>query len=120
MAILTTWPPPKVIPGSCAVRSNELQTMVWHCHSLFKNLFAAPHTCLHKHAAEAHAKMLLSTITTMDRKVNSKDNLQNIYEVKYNFISLPRAVQLLSTYGSARNIQEGGIDGEGVVKMLRP
>mgnify|MGYP000346985810 FL=1 len=48
------------------------------------------------------------------------ENQPNLYEAKYNFISIPRAVRLLSTYGSARNIQEGGTDGEGVVKMLRP
>lgn len=52
--------------------------------------------------------------------MHCNENLPNIYEVKYNFISLPRAVHLLSTFGSARNIQEGGIDGEGVAKMLRP
>jgi hypothetical protein len=52
--------------------------------------------------------------------MNAADNLPNLYESKYNFISLPRAVRLLRTYGSARNIQEGGMDGEGIVKMLRP
>ena len=52
--------------------------------------------------------------------MNVDEKLPNIYESKYNFISLPRAVRLLRIYGSARNIQEGGTDGEGIVKVLRP
>jgi hypothetical protein len=114
------WPPPAQIPSACAITSKQLQTMLWHCHALFKNMFAAPHCPSHQHAADAHAKMLLSTLTELDRTLHACENLPNIYEVKYNFISLPRAVRLLAVYGSARNIQEGGIDGEGVVKMLRP
>lgn len=114
------WPPPESIPSSCSVHVEDLQNMVWHCHTLFKNLFAAPHQPAHLHAADGHAKLLLSTITRLDRLMHPHESLPNLYEVKYNFISLPRAVSLLSVHGSARNIQEGGTDGEGVVKMLRP
>jgi hypothetical protein len=49
-----------------------------------------------------------------------KVNQLNLYEAKYNFLSIPRAVWLMTTYGSTRNIQEGGVDGEGVVQILRP
>jgi hypothetical protein len=114
------WPPPEIAPGACGVTGQDLQQMMWHCHGLFKYLFAAPHTLGHQNAAESHAKLLLSTITRLDRIIYSGTKMPNIYEVKYNFISLPRAVRLLSRFGSARNIQEGGVDGEGVVKMLRP
>jgi hypothetical protein len=114
------WPPPAVVDRAFSVTGTELQGMLWHCHSLFKYLFAAPHTCRHRHAANGHVKLLLSLITKLDRLMQEGDNPPNLYEVKYNFISLPRAVRLLDTYGSARNIQEGGTDGEGVVKMLRP
>jgi hypothetical protein len=120
LAALDNWPPPEITPGACGVTGRDLQLMIWHCHSLFKFLFAEPHTLYHQHAAESHTKLLLSTITKLDRIIHSGTKMPNIYEVKYNFISLPRAVRLLSRFGSARNIQEGGIDGEGIVKMLRP
>jgi hypothetical protein len=114
------WPFPEVIPKACAVSGLDLQTMLWHCHSLFKNMFAEPYSHLHRHAADSHTKLLLSTITKLDRLMKVKVNQLNLYEAKYNFISIPRAVRLMTTYGSARNIQEGGVDGEGVVKILRP
>ena len=120
MVELDDWPPPEIAPGACGVSGQDLQKMLWHCHSLFKYLFSAPHTVLHQNAADSHAKLLLSTITKLDRIIHSTTTMPNLYEVKYNFISLPRAVRLLSRFGSARNIQEGGVDGEGVVKMLRP
>jgi hypothetical protein len=109
-----------VIPKACAVSGLDLQTMLWHCHSLFKNMFAEPYSHLHRHAADSHTKLLLSTITKLDRLMKVKVNQLDLYEAKYNFISIPRAVRLMTTYGSARNIQEGGVDGEGVVKILRP
>ena len=114
------WPPPPVVNRAYMVSGDELQVLVWHCHSLFKNLFSAPQGINHRNAASAHVKLLLTVITRLDRKMQDGTNLPNLYEVKYNFISLPRAVRLLSSFGSARNIQEGGTDGEGVVKMLRP
>jgi hypothetical protein len=120
MVLEPNWPPPEVVPSGCSVSVEQLQVLVWHCHALFKNMFAEPHQPSHQHAAEVHAKMLLTTIAMLDRLMNPGENMTNIYERKYNFISLPRAVALLPVYGSARNIQEGGLDGEGIVKMLRP
>jgi hypothetical protein len=114
------WPPEEVIPAACSVEIDDIRVMVDHCHSLFKHMFAEPQTPDNQHAAATHAKLLLSTITKLDRLMHPSENLPNLYEVKYNFISLTRAVSLLSVYGSARNIQEGGTDGEGIVKMLRP
>ena len=114
------WPPPPVVDKAFLVSGEDLQSLIWHCHSLFKYLFAAPHNHHHRHAANGHVKLLLSVITRLDRLMQDGDDVPNLYEVKYNFISLPRAVRLLDIYGSARNIQEGGTDGEGVVKMLRP
>jgi hypothetical protein len=42
----------------------------------------------------------------LDRLMKVKVNQLNLYEAKHNFISIPRAVWLMTTYGSARNIQE--------------
>jgi hypothetical protein len=120
MSHLPNWPPPELIPPACGVSSDQIQVMVGHCHSLFKYLFSEPHCKADAHAAAGHAKLLLTTLTALHRIMNPGDDVPNIYEVKYNFISLPRAVSLLAVFGSARNIQEGGIDGEGVVKLLRP
>jgi hypothetical protein len=114
------WPFDEIIPSACAVTGADLQKMLWHCHSLFKFMFAEPYCKNHQHAADGHSKLLLSTITKLDQLMTVKDNQPNLFEAKYNFISIPRAVRLMTTYGSARNIQEGGIDGEGVVKVLRP
>jgi hypothetical protein len=114
------WPPNEIAPGACGVTGVELETLVWRCHSLFKFLFAEPNRVCHQNAAGSHTKLLLSIITKLDRVIHSEVTMPNLYEVKYNFISLNRAVRLLSRFGGARNIQEGGVDGEGVVKMLRP
>ena len=57
------WPGTEVIPSACAVSGLDLQRMLWHCHAVFKNLFAEPHTLGHQHAAECHAKLLLLPIT---------------------------------------------------------
>jgi hypothetical protein len=91
-----------------------------HCHSLFKHMFAEPQTPDNQHAALTHAKLLLSTITKLDRLMHPSEDLPNLYEMKYNFISLTRVVSLLLFYRIARNIQEGGTDGEGIVEMLQP
>ena len=120
MSEMPDWPPPPVVDKAFLVSGDDLQSLIWHCHSLFKYLFAAPHDHHYRHAANGHVKLLLSVITRLDRLMQDGDDVPNLYEVKYNFISLPRAVRLLGTYGSARNIQEGGTDGEVVVKMLRP
>jgi hypothetical protein len=60
------------------------------------------------YAEDGHSKLLLFMITKLDRLMKVKDNQPNLYEAKYNFISIPCAVRLMTTYGSARNIQEGG------------
>ena len=120
MSQLASWPPPEVIPPASSVSGHAIQEMMGHCHSLWKYLFAEPHSKKDEHAAGAHAKLLLTTLTGLDKLINLGDDVPNICEVKYNFISLPRAVMQLAVFGSARNIQEGGIDGEGVVKLLRP
>ena len=117
---LPSWPMEDVVPVACSVSGRDLQDLIWHCHSLFKELFAEPNSHLQRNAADCHVKLLLSIVTKLDRLLHADDSLPNLYEVKYNFISLPRAVRLLATFGSARNIQEGGVDGEGIVKQLRP
>jgi hypothetical protein len=101
-------PPPESIPSSCSVHVEDLQKMILHCHALFKNLFAAPHQQVHLHAADGHAKLLLSTIAHLDCLMHPHEKLPNLYEVNYNFIPLPQGVSLLSMYDSAQNIQEGG------------
>jgi hypothetical protein len=120
MAAKGNWPPDAIAPGACGVTGVELQTLVWHCHSIFKFLFTEPNSGCHQNAAGSHTKLLLSIITKLDRVIHPEVTMPNLYETKYNFISLTRAVRLLSRFGGARNIQEGGVDGEGVVKMLRP
>jgi hypothetical protein len=83
-------------------------------------MFAEPYSHLHRNAADSHTKLLLSTIPKLDHLMEVKVNQLNLYEAKYNFLSIPHAIQLMTTYCSTRNIQEGGVDGEGIVKILRP
>ena len=42
MSLREDWPLEEVIPAACAVTGTDLQTLVWHCHALFKNMFAEP------------------------------------------------------------------------------
>jgi hypothetical protein len=76
------WPPLPVVPPGSAVTGEDRQTMLWHCHALLKNLFAEPHMHVHRNAASVHAKLLLSSITQLDRKMQVDDNPPNSYEVK--------------------------------------
>jgi hypothetical protein len=44
MSLAADWPPPEVIPAGYSICVDEIQVMLRHCHSLFKHLFAEPHT----------------------------------------------------------------------------
>jgi hypothetical protein len=60
------WPFQEVLPTAFAVTGANLQTMLWHCHSLCKNMFAEPYCQNHWYAADSHSKLLISTITICD------------------------------------------------------
>jgi hypothetical protein len=43
------WPFEEIIPTACAVTGEDLQKMLWHCHSLFKYMFTEPYCHNHQH-----------------------------------------------------------------------
>ena len=73
-------------------------------------------------AERAYAKLFLSKMNDIDKVLNKDDTTPSkpIYLAKYNLISLIRAMNQLKEYNSARYVHEGGPEGEGIVKELRP
>jgi hypothetical protein len=58
-------------------------------------------------------------VTNVDLKLNPKHDKQ-IWIVKYNFLGLLRICESFELFRDARNLYEGGVIGEGIVKLLRP
>lgn len=114
-------PPACVIPNANKVTGKDIREMIWYCHSTFKFWLCTGTNSTHNKAM-VNAKLFLSKINEIDRSVNKEESTltKPIYLAKYNLISLMRAMKQLKQYDSARYVHEGGPEGEGIVKELRP
>ena len=125
--IIKTWKqsvngaPPCVIPFASSITGEDIREMIWYCHSTFKFWMSYGTSCSHNKAM-AYAKLFLSKMNDIDKVLNKDDTATSkpIYLAKYNLISLIRAMNQLKEYDSGRYVHEGGPEGEGIVKELRP
>ena len=100
------------------IKSTEISRLIWYCHIMFRNFFdtenawdIAQHTIV--------TKQFLSSIHSITTRLYKDDSF--FYIRKYNFVSLLRAmIDGKQKWTSGRYIHEGGIEGEGMVKELRP
>jgi hypothetical protein len=97
------------------VNGTVMLQMLWHCHRMFKALFAVT---VDLHTARQCVQRFLSSVELVDSTLRPDVNKPS-YITTYNLVSLLRAVDQAEARSSMQYYQEGGQDGEGIVKPLR-
>jgi hypothetical protein len=96
---------------------DEIVQLSFSMHHVFRLLMADVHTKSSLNLTHSWIKDFLSRYERVFRLVHPK--VTPGWISKYNFLGLLRAHSNLSTFGSLRVVQEGGDEGEGLVKDLR-
>jgi hypothetical protein len=99
-----TGPPPLVVPPACRVDGPVMLQMIWHCHHMFKALFA---NTVNLHTARRCVQRFLSSVKLVDGALRP-DVGKRKYVTAYNLVSLLRAVEQAAARQSMRYYQEGG------------
>ena len=98
----------------------EITRLIWYCHLLFKMFFDTENA----YDVEHHilvTKQFLSSVHSTTDCLYYGDGEKSFYLKKYNFVSLLRGmIDGKKNWTSGKYIHEGGIEGEGMVKELRP
>jgi hypothetical protein len=112
--------PPIVNAQKEVITTVEMRDMVFRMQNMFRALFCTDLCGVEaKHRATASVMRFLSLIDVLDLKFNPKRE-KAIWLVKYNFLGLLRICESFDIFRHARNLYEGGVIGEGIVKVLRP
>ena len=112
-------PPEEVIPEANTVDARDMRRLWWSCSVMFKDLMRIHHDASTINRTMARVQAFLSDIEALDIMLHPARTLP-LYLAKYNFPSLMRAVSHLQRFGNIRDLHEGGIEGEAIVKVLRP
>jgi hypothetical protein len=112
-------PPPPLVNPARLVSPRDRRCLLVTCHTMFKELMQINHDQWSINRTEARVKAFLSKIEGLDALLQPT-RTKPLYLAKYNFPSLLRAVTHLRQFGNIRDLHEGGIEGEGMVKVLRP
>lgn len=72
-----------------------------------------------RNRSTAHTMKFLHEVESIDSRLRP-DRKSPVWLSKFNFVSLLRTSQHFDRYGLVRNLHEGGVEGEGAVKVLRP
>ena len=112
--LLENYPP----PGAHVVTGKDVQELVWYTYEMFKYLFASEAMKQEEWNTEYAIKKFLTKLAYVDSKVNM-GSAKPLYVSKYNMLSLLRLPDHLKKFTSLRYLQEGGQEGEGIVKPLR-
>jgi hypothetical protein len=102
------------------ITTAEIRDLVWRMFNMFRAIF-----CLDLAAGEAKNRALasvmrfLSLMEVLDLKLNPKRE-KPIWIAKFNFLGLLRVCESFVQFNQVRNLYEGGVIGEGMVKELRP
>jgi hypothetical protein len=86
---------------------------------MFKDLMRVDHDASTINRTDARVQAFLSQIEALDALLQPAQ-VKPLHLAKYNFRSLLRAVTHLHLFGNIRDLHEGGIEGEAMVKVLRP
>jgi hypothetical protein len=112
-------PPDAVLNAASAVDPRDMRRLWWSCSSMFKDLMRVKHDTATINRTDARVRAFLSDIESLDAALQPA-RAKPLYLAKYNFPSLLRAVTHLKPFGNIRDLHEGGIEGEAMVKVLRP
>jgi hypothetical protein len=98
----------------------EIRDLVFRMHNMFRAIFCTDLCKVRaKNRATASVMRFLSLMESLDLKLNPKRQ-KPIWIAKYNFLGLLRICESFEPFQHARNLYEGGVIGEGIVKQLRP
>jgi hypothetical protein len=105
---------------STRIEAWEMRDLVWRLFNMFRSLF-----CLDlagtkaKNRSTASVMHFLFLMEDLDSRLYPKRK-QPIWTTKFNMLGLLRASESFERFNHVRNLYEGGILGEGMVKQLRP
>ena len=110
--VVNTYPEP--------ISTDEIRDLVWCMYNMFRAIFCTNIDEVQaKHRATASVMRFLSRIEALDKKLNRK-HVKPIWIAKFNFLGLLRVCESFVEFKHVRNLYEGGVIGEGIVKELRP
>jgi hypothetical protein len=112
-------PPDAVVRVASTVDPRDMRRLWWSCSMMFKDLMRVDHDTATINRTDARVRAFLSAIEALDAQLHPTREMP-LYLAKYNFPSLLRAVSHLQPFGNIRDLHEGGIEGEAMVKVLRP
>jgi hypothetical protein len=101
------------------VDPRDMRRLWCSCSTMCKDLMQVNHNTASINRTEARVRAFLSEIEALDAALQPARE-KPLYLAKYNFPSLLRAVTHLRPFGNIRDLHEGGIEGEAMVKVLRP
>lgn len=101
------------------VTPQDMRRLWLSCASMFKDLMRIDHDTASINRTYARVRAFLSEIEALDAALQPARS-KPLYLAKYNFPSLLRATEHLAKFGNIRDLHEGGIEGEAMVKQLRP
>ena len=102
------------------VTNAEMQDLVWRMFNMFRAIFATDIAeSQARNRAVASVMRFLCKIESLDSKLKPK-RAKPIWIAKFNFLGLLRICESFVLFRHVRNMYEGGIVGEGIVKVLRP
>jgi hypothetical protein len=93
-AVIREWmdrpagPPPVLVPPACNVDGPVMLQMLWHCHHMFKSLFA---DTADRITARRCVQRFLSSVALADEELRPEGG-KPLYVTTYNMASLLRAV----------------------------
>ena len=115
----TGGPPPAVVHPASSVTPRDMRRLWLSCSTMFKDLMRVDHDAATINRTYARVRAFLSNIEALDAALKP-ERAKPLFLAKYNFPSLLRAADHLEKFGNVRDLHEGGIEGEAMVKRLRP
>jgi hypothetical protein len=107
-------------PLPTPVTRDEIRDLVFRMNNMFRAIFCADISGVPAmNRATASVMRFLSLMESLDVKLNPKRK-NPIWIAKFNFLGLLRVCGSFARFQHVRNLYEGGVVGEGVVKLLRP
>jgi hypothetical protein len=102
------------------ISTEEIRDLIWRMYNMFRAIFCTDLAeTKAKNRATASVMRFLCHIESLDLKLNPKRE-KPIWIAKFNFLGLLRVCESFVPFRHVRNLYEGGIIGEGIVKELRP
>ncbi len=102
------------------ITTEEIRNLVWRMFNMFRSIFCTDLCGSEaKNRATASVMRFLSLMESLDIKLHPK-RIKPIWIAKFNFLGLLRVCESFLQFKHVRNLYEGGVIGEGVVKELRP